>query len=323
MKSTAITIATLNQLQPTEIFRSGGMRQIIDAIKDEASSEVGDVGTAQGRKDIASMAHKVSKSKALLDKLGKTLADDLNAQLKPINSERKLARDELDALRDEIRQPLTDWEDAEKERLEKVALEKEIEDCLEIAHLLNDKFDRELAERQAAIELLKKQKAEEEAKAQAAMLAKAKEEAEAQAALDARAAIERLEREKAEEIERREKEVAKAQEDARREAEILEREKQVEIQRRVQAEEQAKRDAAQAIIDAKKAEDAAILAAKESKEQEEREILAREENKKHVAKINNAAANALVSYCFLEKAEAKKIVVAIARGQIPNTKINY
>lgn len=185
MKTKDITIATLNTLPAAEIFKSGGMRSILDAIKTEASSEVGSVESAQGRKDIASMAHKVSKSKALLDKLGKALADDLNSQLKPINAERKLARDELDELRDTIRQPLSDWEYEEKARVAAIALKAEIDDCLEVAHLLNDKFDRDEEDRRAAIELFKKQKEEEAEKEKAGMLAKAKEDAEAKAKADA------------------------------------------------------------------------------------------------------------------------------------------
>ena len=140
----------INSLAPAIIFQKGGIQPILDAIRDEVIGEVPDLETEKGRKQIASLAHKVSRSKTALDAMGKDLADELNAQLKPINAERKLARDTLDALRDEVRKPLNDFEAAkeaalraENERLEAEHLAKQKEESHEMALLMNDKFDRD------------------------------------------------------------------------------------------------------------------------------------------------------------------------------------
>ena len=111
-----ITTENLGKLSPIAIFKKGGISPIIDAIISEVTSVVPETTTAKGRNEIASLAHKVAKSKTLLDKMGKALADDLNSKLKPINAERKQARDQLDALKISVRQPLTDWE-AEQKRI--------------------------------------------------------------------------------------------------------------------------------------------------------------------------------------------------------------
>lgn len=54
----------------------------------------------------------------MVDEHGKDLVSAEKARLALIDADRKKWRDKCDALRDEIRQPLTDWENAEKQRLE-------------------------------------------------------------------------------------------------------------------------------------------------------------------------------------------------------------
>lgn len=99
------------------LFKKDGLSEIIQNIEAEARSQVSDVESVDGRKQIASLAHKISKTKTAIDRYGKNLSDELNKTLKPINAERKKARDRLDLLRDEIRLPLTNYENAEKERI--------------------------------------------------------------------------------------------------------------------------------------------------------------------------------------------------------------
>lgn len=96
-----------------------GMQAIIDQIKAQVGSVVSDVTTAKGRKEIASLAYKVAQSKSAIDAEGKKLKEQYTVITSKIDADRKLARDQLDAERDRIRQPLTDWENAEKERVAK------------------------------------------------------------------------------------------------------------------------------------------------------------------------------------------------------------
>jgi colicin import membrane protein len=146
-------------LVPSTIFSQGGIQPILDAIEKEVSQEVPDTSTDKGRKAIASNAAKVSKSKTLLDKMGKELTDKLNLAIKPINAERKLARDTLDALRDRTREPLNKYEADElaaaaakfqKVQAEKLAVQKEND--WEFALMIDEKFDRDLADLKAKAE---------------------------------------------------------------------------------------------------------------------------------------------------------------------------
>lgn len=97
-----------------------GLDPIIDKIRKEVSSLVPDISTKKGRDAIASAAAKVSRSKTYLDGVGKELVDRLKEQPKLIDAERKRVRDILDALKDEVRKPLTDWEDAEEARISRI-----------------------------------------------------------------------------------------------------------------------------------------------------------------------------------------------------------
>jgi hypothetical protein len=101
-----------------DVFNNAGMDPLLEQIKDEVRSFVPDLSTVTGRKAIASLAAKVAKSKTYLDGLGKDLVADQKAAIKTVDAERKRMRDDLDLLKIEARKPLTDWEDAEKTRVE-------------------------------------------------------------------------------------------------------------------------------------------------------------------------------------------------------------
>src|SRR5690606_30208205 len=100
-----------------EVYQQpSGLDPYIERIRAEVAGHVPDLTTDKGRKAVASLAFKVRKSKTALDNLGKQLVDDLKEIPKKIDAERKRMRDTLDALADEVRQPLTDWEAAEEQR---------------------------------------------------------------------------------------------------------------------------------------------------------------------------------------------------------------
>ncbi|WP_065519909.1 hypothetical protein, partial [Klebsiella pneumoniae] len=143
---------------------------LIEAIEKEARSLVPDVTTKKGRDAIASMAHKVARSKTYIDNAGKDLVAELKALPKQIDESRRVVRERLDALKDEVRRPLTEWE-AEQERIkaeeamnalhvEALAMNEEfdrqlaarIESDHEMALLMNDAFDREQADKASEAE---------------------------------------------------------------------------------------------------------------------------------------------------------------------------
>ena len=104
-----------------EVFtQTNGLDSYIRQIEDEVNSFVPDISTAKSRAAIASIAAKVAKSKTYLDSVGKELVDKLKEQPKLVDAERKRMRDKLDALKDQVRKPLTDWENAEEQRVAEI-----------------------------------------------------------------------------------------------------------------------------------------------------------------------------------------------------------
>ncbi|MGU7627209.1 hypothetical protein ACV241_13430 [Escherichia coli] len=296
---------------------------LIEAIEKEARSLVPDVTTKKGRDAIASMAHKVARSKTYIDNAGKDLVAELKALPKQIDESRRVVRERLDALKDEVRRPLTEWE-AEQERIkaeeamnalhaEALAMNEDfdrrlaarIESDHEMALLMNDAFDREQAEKNAEAERQRivreeeiKRLAEEKAKREAAEQAQREIDAAAarereailakeRAELEQRQAAERAEREKqaAVEAERR-----KAQEEAdriRREAEQREQVRLTEEKRK--ADEQARREA----------------------------------DVKHRKAVGVEVVKALVANTSLTREQAIEVLTAVKDGRIPHTGISY
>ena len=309
-------LLVIENLNPVDVFKSGGIGPILAMIEAEVSAEVPDTSTAKGRKAIASNAYKVSQSKTLLDKMGKKLTDDLNARLKPINAERKIARDSLDELKDVIRQPLTDWElDQEnikllaEARAAAEALAVQVEFSHEVALLVDAEFDRQ---RVAQIEAEKKAKAEyeEQLKSEAAAQAKLEAETAAKALIDKaeadklaaeQAAAEQVTRAKVA-AERAESDrltaLAKAEYDLKAAAKLNEQERQAAI-----ASEQA-RQAAEI-------------------EEERVETQKREKNRAHVGSIRKAVKEGLMLIDGVDEELAKLIVLALSNGVVAHAKITY
>ena len=112
-------LAVIEQKDIVSVFTTeNGVDVLFEQLANEVRAEVPDLTTKKGRDRIASLAYKVSKSKGVVDEHGKELVSAEKARLALIDADRKKWRDKCDALRDEIRQPLTDWENAEKQRLE-------------------------------------------------------------------------------------------------------------------------------------------------------------------------------------------------------------
>jgi len=101
----------------TVFTTSGAIDPYLAQIRAEIDLFIPDISTKKGRDAIASMAYKVSQSKSALEALGKAQADKAKEIPKLIDATRKHVKDTLDKWRDEVRQPLTDWENAEAERV--------------------------------------------------------------------------------------------------------------------------------------------------------------------------------------------------------------
>lgn len=105
-----------------DVYKSPeGLQPFVEHVRNAVASLVADTSTAKGRAEIKSMAFAVTRSKTALDNLGKTVVDELKAIPKLVDANRKAMRDALDALAEQVRKPLTDWEAQESERKRKEA----------------------------------------------------------------------------------------------------------------------------------------------------------------------------------------------------------
>lgn len=92
--------------------------QFYDRVKAETDTLVVDLTTKKGRDEVRAMAAKVTKSKTMIDKARLQLTAQWREQTKQVNAAGSEIEQRLTALADEVRRPLTDWEDAEKARIE-------------------------------------------------------------------------------------------------------------------------------------------------------------------------------------------------------------
>ena len=273
------TLIPVQKLDVAVVFSEKGLDEILTEIERLAMAHVPDVSTDQGRKDIASMAYKVARSKTTIDNFGKDVIADWKKKTDNINQYRKKARDFLDPLRDRVRQPLTDWE-AEEERKKKEHEERErlviqgriaelqqygcVISFFDVASMDVPAFEKKLSEVKDAFETEQK-RAEAERQERIRLDAEAAKERERLAA--ERAELEKL---RAEQSEREAK--IRAEQEAK-EAAIREAQEKIETEKRAieyanrKAQERVEREA----FEKKAREEAQIAAEKAAKEKAERD----------------------------------------------------
>ncbi|HAQ86555.1 MAG TPA: hypothetical protein DCR78_08945 [Pseudomonas sp.] len=334
------------------IYGHNKLNAYVALAREQAANEVPDLTTKKGRDRIASLAAQVSRSKTAVEKPGREYLKRIKEMPKAIEAELREFVNSMDALRDEVRAPLNEWEQAEADRV--AGHERRIEELRTI-----DTEDRTAAEIASAISLIEEAEIgadweEFEAEAhrvkaatlttlQLALTKRQAYEAEqtelerlrAEAAQREQAEREaRIAREAAEQAQREAEQRAQAERDAaaKREADAKAAAEQRELQLKLEAEQSARREleAQQRAEQAeRKAIDDALLAVaeerrrlKEENERIEAEAKAREADKAHKAAINRAALEAFIAGGMPE-ACAKQAVTLIAKRQIPNIQITY
>ena len=115
----AVTIDDISEANAPAIYVKDGLKPFLQAVKEEVGSQVPDLTTAKGRARIASLAKKVSDSKVAVEKPGRDYLRRLKEMPKVVEVELKEFVDAMNALRDETRKPLSDWEAAEQARKDK------------------------------------------------------------------------------------------------------------------------------------------------------------------------------------------------------------
>lgn len=322
--------------------------EFYQSIKAQLSQFVPDVSTERGRKEIASMAYKVTRSKTAIDDAGKKLNEDARSKINAVDAQRRKIRDELDALADEVRKPLTEWETAEEGRKASAARDlKLISDLsvvlasdtaddikarwerlntltlLEDDHL--DGIDHARANLETALDALevaraRAQRTEDDQRE----LARLREESEKRLAAEQA----ELARKSAEEAEA--KRVANAEaEQLRRETEAAERAR-LEAERTAKAEqERVEREAREAVAKAEsEAQAIKERAEREDRERqdaidrERREQAARDADRAHRSRVMGEVKTAIMT-CGPDEENAKKVVLAIIAGEIPHVALRF
>jgi len=128
----ALELAVVDAQNAVQIFTQGGLDAVLDGIEAKVRAIPTDPSTASGREEIRSLAYKVVRTKTTLDAEGKKLTEGWREATKKVNDERKRSLERLDALAEEIRRPLTEFENKEAARV--AAHEKALD---EISGLVN------------------------------------------------------------------------------------------------------------------------------------------------------------------------------------------
>lgn len=349
------SLISAEKINPLQVFTTEGIDPLLEEIERQVKEFEPDLTTATGRKEIASMANKVARSKTLLDGMGKDLVADWKAKAKVVDDSRKKLRDRLDQLKAEVRAPLTKWEDDEKDRIEyhksniayienlymvtegynSEGLEQKLNELKAFDPETFEEFESDAAKKillgsdilQSKIQSAKKYEAEQ---AELERLRREEEE---------RKKREHEEKLKAEAAEKARKEEAERQESARKAEEKKAKEAE---EKRIKAEqwpkeveEKAKREKEeaeerrkQAEVQAKKDAELAALKERQRIEEEQRrereEAEKRERNRKHKAKIHNEIMADLINKTGIDGEETiKSVITAIAKGDVRHVSIKY
>lgn len=364
--ATTDIVAVVSQNPGLVLLDSEKFDAFYSRMKAETDKLVPDTSTNRGRDEIRSMAARVTRSKTAIDKARLGLTAEWRENVKKANEAGKLIEERLDALADEVRKPLTEWETAEKARVERCreiiadfkcdgavtledtaatvrergthvwqialdpgqfgemlpeaeAAKMQAVEALKAAFV---RLTREEADR-AELEKLRAEAAERDAREQAerdAREAKERAEAEAKAEEGRRAAAEQAEAKRLARIEQDAADRAKreAEQAAQAEAEKREREHAEQLAAERHRADEAER-AAQAERD-RIAEEEFARAAEAKRAADEQAKL--EANQKHRSAVMKAAKEAIMT-CGVDEDTAKKVVLLIRSGEVPNVSLRF
>ena len=115
-------------------------KELYAHIRKEVAETPVDMATKKGRDAIRTLAAKIARTKTTVDKAGMEMNKSARAAIDAMNKIRGELETDLQNLQDTARKPLTDWEDAEKQRQEYVNAEIE---GLRVAHTGIDQMQPE------------------------------------------------------------------------------------------------------------------------------------------------------------------------------------
>ncbi len=332
----------------------GGLDSYVKQVREKVCGTVYDMSKRKDREACAADAYKVTRTKTAVEKMGAALSAEYKEVPKKIDAQRRDWNTKMDALRDEVRKPLTDWEEAEASR---VALHRaDLDGMADQAREVGGLDVETLRQRIATVESAAIGESWEEFEAEAhrvkakaleilntALAERQKHEAEQAELADLRRKkAEQEQKDREAEIARQAAEKARADAEAKAQAERdaaakreadakaaqvkAEQDAKDAAERQRRAEEQAEAERLASVERAKQAAEAArqaeIKRQADEKAAEEAEQRRREEDKAHKASINNAALAAFIENGLPDEC-AKQAVILIAKGLIPAIRIQY
>jgi len=353
-------LAIFQQIQPLQIFKENKADDFLAGVEKEVEEfkKTRDISTPKGRAEIKAFSYKVAQTKAPMWQAGLSLTEEMRGKINKINAERERIAEKLQSFQDDVRQPLTDFENKEKERIKyfqgkiadlefykschydiivdsKTATEalnkldedyKSVSDWQEFATKAKNTFDDVNS---YLFDVREDWGMKEVAAAELEKLRKEKEER------DQKEREEQIRRGAAETAKQIEIQKAqKAEEAAQAEIYRLEAEKKAAQKARENAEirvkenakimrnqrEQAKIQAQKDTENAIKAEQARVSAVKEA---EIKATKAREANNQHINKIQNEVIEAISNFDLEDREFIEDLVEAISRNKIPHLTIKY
>lgn len=316
---------------------------LYNVVESKARALVADVTTKEGVSQIKSTARQIASIKKRVDDIGKDVVAELKDLPKQIDANRKKWREDMEALQDEIRKPVTEIENRQKEIEEirathgKLALSgsEEIKAAIETIdkiELTGDKWKESL---DAAAAAVKAEKGALEVMLNAAL----KKEAEARELEELRKKQEEAERiireqkirEEAERKAREEAEARAAAEKARLELEKAEAERKAaeaekSAKEALEREAEARRNQATASVDNVAQATAPVKRPSRWTDEQKKvnsAILARFAEIIRASLPKHIAGHSDQGYELAANEAAKEIIKAIACGKIDNINVRY
>ena len=335
------------------IYGHNKLTAYVEAARAAVAGEVPDLTTRKGRDRVASLAAQVSRSKTAVEKPGRDYLKRIKELPKAIEAELREFVASMDVLRDEVRQPLTAWEEAEKARVagheNEIQILRDLAVCVDMdaagieSHIkiveavaIGEAWEEFEAEahrvKAASLTTLREALAKrQQYEAEQAELERLRREA---AEREQKEREERIAREAAERAQREAEQRAQAEREAaiRREQEAKAEAERRELKLKLQAEqaEREKLEAQQRAEQAARDAEARAKAAAEAERQRiadeqaraEAEAKARAADQAHRTAILTAAKEAVMQAGITEE-QAKAVINLIRKGLVPNIQITY
>lgn len=152
-KAEPTSLVALTTVTKDLFTTSGAMTDLLSVIDVECKDMVFDVSTAKGRAECKAFCTRITKGKSAIEDFGAAYSKEVKSLPQIIDGSRKLAKDHLAELKNYVRLPLTNWENEKKEKdAQKIreAEQAKVDTDHEVALILYENWLREQNELIAA-----------------------------------------------------------------------------------------------------------------------------------------------------------------------------